>query len=139
MIRVGEEDFSLDEVVSSLRRMEAGAIVVFLGIVKGFREGEEIKEMLVEAHKDVAEEELRKLRDEALRKFDVMNATIIHRVGRLKPSDNIVVVAASARNRGDAFKACSWLIDELKVRVPVWKKEFTPAGSRWVREGDRFE
>lgn len=134
MIKITEEDFSIGEVVSSLKTRDTGAIVVFLGVVKGFREGEAVSEMMVEAYTEVAEEKLRSIREMALKKFSIVDAIIIHRVGRLKPSDNIVIVAASARSRGDAFKACSWMIDEVKAQAPVWKKEFTPRGERWVKE-----
>jgi molybdopterin synthase catalytic subunit len=134
MIKISEEDFSIDEVVSRLKGREVGGIVFFLGVVKGFREGETVSEMLIEAYNEVAEEKLRNIRETALKKFDIVDAIIIHRVGRLKPSDNIVIVAASARNRLDAFKACSWMMDEVKTKAPIWKKEFTPKGERWVKE-----
>lgn len=134
MIRITNEDFSVEEVVSSLKKMDTGAIVVFLGVVKSFREGEIINEMMIEAYMEAAEEKLRSIREIALKKFDIKDAIIIHRVGRLKPLDNIVIVATSARSRGDAFKACSWMIDEIKAQAPIWKKEFTPKGERWVKE-----
>jgi molybdopterin synthase catalytic subunit len=134
MTHIGEEDFSIDEIVSKLKGREVGGIVVFLGVVKGFREGEIVNEMLVEAYKEVAEGTLRSIRELALKKYNIVDAVIIHRVGRLKPSDNIVIVAASARRREDAFKACSWMIDEVKAHAPIWKKEFTPKGERWVKE-----
>jgi molybdopterin synthase catalytic subunit len=134
MIRVTEDDFSIDEVASILRGREVGAVVFFLGVVKGFREGEAVSEMIVEAYKEAAEAELEKIRREALEKFRVIDAVIIHRVGRLKQADNIVLVAASARSRGDAFKACSWMLDEVKARAPIWKKEITLRGERWVKE-----
>jgi molybdopterin synthase catalytic subunit len=133
VIRVTEEDFSIDEVALMLKEREAGAIVFFLGVVKGFREGEAVNEMLVEAYKEVAEAKLENIRREALEKFEIMNAVIIHRVGRLKPADNIVLVAASARSRIDAFKACSWMIEEVKAQAPIWKKEITFKGERWVK------
>ncbi len=135
MIRVTEEDFSIDAVASMLKGREVGAIVFFLGIVKGFREGEAVDEMLVEAYREVAEAKLENIRRGALEKFGIMDAVIIHRIGRLKPMDNIVLVAASARSRIDAFKACSWVIDEVKVQAPIWKKETTSRGERWVKEG----
>lgn len=134
MIRVTEEDFSIDEVASKLRGGETGAIVFFLGVVKGFREEEVVNEMLVEAYLEAAEAKLENISREALEKFRIIDAVIIHRIGRLKPADNIVLVAASARNREDAFKACRWMIDEVKAQAPIWKKEFTPKGERWVKE-----
>ncbi|MBO3797834.1 MAG: molybdenum cofactor biosynthesis protein MoaE [Thermoproteota archaeon] len=134
MIRVTEDDFSIEEAASILRRVEVGAIVFFLGVVKGFREGEAVNEMIVEAYKEAAEAELEKIRREALERFGIIDALIIHRVGRLKPAENIVLVAASAGSRAEAFKACSWMIDEVKKRAPIWKKEITAKGGRWVKE-----
>ncbi|MBO3840824.1 MAG: molybdenum cofactor biosynthesis protein MoaE [Candidatus Brockarchaeota archaeon] len=134
MIRVTEDDFSIDEVASTLKGMETGAIVFFLGVVKGFREGETVSEMIVEAYREAAEAELEKIRRNALEKFRIIDAAIIHRVGRLKQAENIVLVAASAESRREAFKACSWIIDEVKARAPIWKKEVTPRGERWVKE-----
>jgi len=134
MIRVTEDDFSIDEVASILKGGEVGAVVFFLGVVKGFREGEAVSEMIVEAYKEAAEAELEKIRREALERFGIIDAAIIHRVGRLKPAENIVLVAASARTRVEAFKACSWMINEVKAHAPIWKKEDTPRGWRWVRE-----
>jgi molybdopterin synthase catalytic subunit len=134
MIRVTEKDFSIDEVASILKGKEVGAVVFFLGVVKGFREGEDVSEMIVEAYREAAEAELEKIRSEALKRFGIIDAAIIHRVGRLKPAENIVLVAASARNRAEAFEACSWMINKVKARAPIWKKENTARGWRWVRE-----
>lgn len=135
LIKITEEDFSMEEIVLRLKTREAGAIVSFLGVVKALREGGVVNELIVEAYKEVAEEKLREIREEALRKFDIIDAVIIHRVGRLKPLENIVLVAVSAKTRKNAFEACSWVIDEVKAQAPIWKKEITPKGGRWVKEG----
>ncbi len=134
MIKIVEEDFSIDEVSLKLRNEETGAIVFFLGIVKAFREGDSVNELIVEAYREVAEEKLREIRERALEKFEISDVAIIHRVGRLKPLENIVLVAVSAKSRKEAFEACSWVIDEVKAQAPIWKKEITPKGGRWVKE-----
>jgi molybdopterin synthase catalytic subunit len=76
--------------------------------------------------------EMNKLRDEAIRKFDLLDARIVHRVGVVGPGEQIVFIAAGAEHRAPALQACHWLIDELKRRVPIWKKEVTPQGDAWV-------
>jgi len=134
LIKIVEEDFSIDEVSLKLRNEETGAIVFFLGIVKAFREGDSVNELIVEAYREVAEEKLREIRERALEKFEISDVAIIHRVGRLKPLENIVLVAVSAKSRKEAFEACSWVIDEVKAQAPIWKKEITPKGGRWVKE-----
>ncbi|MEM1557504.1 MAG: molybdenum cofactor biosynthesis protein MoaE [Thermoproteota archaeon] len=133
MIKIAEEDFSIEDIVTELKSREVGAIVFFLGIVKSFREGEVVNELIIEAYREVAEEKLKEIREEALRKFDIIDVAIIHRIGRLKPLENIVLIAVSARSRKDAFNACSWVIDEVKAQAPIWKKEITPKGGRWVK------
>ncbi|MEM2584416.1 MAG: molybdenum cofactor biosynthesis protein MoaE [Thermoproteota archaeon] len=139
MIKITEEDFSIDDIALRLRDGETGAIVFFLGIVKAFREGCSINELIIEAYREVEEEKLKEIRTKALEKFNVNNIVIIHRVGRLKPLENIVLVAVSAKSRKEAFEACSWVIDEVKAQAPIWKKEITPKGGRWVKEGFKIE
>jgi molybdopterin synthase catalytic subunit len=73
-----------------------------------------------------------KLRREAIEKFSLLDARIVHRIGTVKGGDNIVFIAAAAEHRADAFDGCRWMIDELKQRVPIWKKEITPQGESWV-------
>ena len=76
--------------------------------------------------------ELHKLRDEAMARFKLIDARIVHRLGTLQAGEQIVLIAAAAAHRGPAFDACRWLIDELKERLPIWKKETTPQGDSWV-------
>jgi len=134
LIKIADEDFSIDDISQKLRNEETGAIVFFLGIVKALREGDSINELIIEAYREVAEEKLREIRAKALEKFDISDVAIIHRVGRLKPLENIVLVAVSAKSRKEAFEACSWVIDEVKAQAPIWKKEITLKGGRWVKE-----
>ncbi|MHC1636059.1 MAG: molybdenum cofactor biosynthesis protein MoaE [Candidatus Methanospirareceae archaeon] len=114
-------DFSIEEVVRGMKKPEIGAIVTFLGIVRD--EDGTIEGMEVEAYKEMAEEELRRLKEEVMEKFDIEDVVVIHREGLLSVSDNIVIIAVGARHRKDAFRACEYMIDELKKRVPIWKKE----------------
>jgi molybdopterin synthase catalytic subunit len=83
----------------------------------------------------MAEKQLEIIRGEALRKFGVEEILIVHRFGNLMVGDNIVLIAVSAGHRDSAFDACRYVIDELKKRVPIWKREHTPSGARWVEAG----
>lgn len=116
---ITEEDFSMDELVKNLKKPEMGAIVTFLGVVRD----EGIRGMEVDVYDEMADEELTRLERDALEKFEVEAVEIVHRKGSLKVGENIVVILVGAKHRKDAFVACEYLIDELKERVPIWKKE----------------
>lgn len=117
---ITKEDFSIAELVQKMKTPEMGAIVTFLGVVRA--EGE-IEGMNVEIYSEMAENELKKLEREAHEKFEVEAVEIVHREGSLKVGENIVVILVGAKHRKEAFRACEYLIDELKKRVPIWKKE----------------
>ena len=117
---IAREDFSIDALVRKMKKPEIGAIVTFLGVV---REEGGIKGLEVEVYREMAEEELEKLEREALEKFDIEVVEIVHRESSLKVGENIVVILVGAKHRKDAFRACEYLINELKERVPIWKKE----------------
>jgi len=134
MILITEDDISVDQILREMKAPKVGALVSFLGTVKGEVNGQEVHELVIESYKDMALKEMIELRDEAIQRFDLVDASIVHRVGKLKPSDSIVLVAVSSVDRQRAFEACRWLIDELKKTAPIWKKEQTASGERWVKE-----
>jgi len=115
---IQREDFSLDELMQRLKRPELGAIVTFLGVV---RADPGVTGINVEIYKQMAMEELKNLEQEALEKFEIEAVEIVHREGSLKVGENIVAILVGARHRGEAFRACEYLIEELKKRVPIWK------------------
>jgi molybdopterin synthase catalytic subunit len=117
---ITNEDFSIDELVRGMKKPEIGAIVTFLGVV---RAEEGINGLNVEVYEEMAEKELKRLERAAREKFDIEAVEIVHRAGSLKVGENIVVILVGARHRKEAFRACEYLIDELKERVPIWKKE----------------
>ncbi len=118
---ITKSDFSIDELVKKLKTPEIGAIVTFLGVVRG--DGG-IQGMNVETYRDMAESELEKLEKEAREKFDIEAVEIVHREGALNVGENIVVILVGAKHRKEAFRACEYVIDELKERVPIWKAEY---------------
>ena len=124
MIKITEEDFTIDEIIGKAKHPDSGAIVTFLGIVRD----DEIVGMEIEAYTEPALQELGRIRDEALEQFDLTSLDIIHRTGTLSVSDNILLIVCGAPHRKDAFAACEYVMDELKERVPVWKKELSEDG-----------
>ena len=133
-VRIQIEDFSQDEEIAALRASSKriGGIATFLGCARDFSEGREVSEISFEAYGSMALAEMNVLRSEAIEKFALLDARLVHRIGTVKGGDNIVFIAAGAEHRAAAFDGCRWLIDELKARVPIWKKEITPEGDSWV-------
>jgi molybdopterin synthase catalytic subunit len=109
-----------------------GGIATFIGCARDFSEGREVTQISFDAYGSMAVAEMVKLRDEAMTKFGLLDARIVHRVGLVKAGESIVFIATGAEHRAPALQACHWLIDELKQRVPIWKKEITPQGDAWV-------
>ena len=133
-VRIQVEDFSQDDEINALRASSKriGGIATFLGCARDFSEGREVSEISFDAYGSMALAEMNGLRSEAIEKFALIDARLVHRIGTVKGGDNIVFIAAAAEHRAAAFDACRWLIDELKQRVPIWKKEITPEGDAWV-------
>ena len=133
-VRIQLEDFSQDEEINALKSgsMRMGGIGIFLGCARDFSEGRDVSEISFDAYGSMALSEMNKLRSDAIEKFDLLDARIVHRIGTVKGGDNIVFIAAGAEHRVAALEACRWMIDELKQRVPIWKKEITPQGDSWV-------
>lgn len=133
-VRIQNEDFSQDEEIAALKSSSTrmGGIGTFLGCARDFSEGREVSEINFDAYGSMALSEMNKLRSEAIEKFGLLDARIVHRIGTVRGGDNIVFIAAGAEHRKAALEACRWIIDELKERVPIWKKETTPQGESWV-------
>ncbi len=136
MIRIQEDDFNIEEEVLALRKpfKNTGAAVVFLGTARDISKGKEIKGLEFEYYSGMAEKSLQKIRDRALKEFDILDVAIIHRVGKIGIAENIVLIVVVSQHRKEAFKACEFSIDELKRSVPIWKKERTVDGVVWVEE-----
>jgi len=135
-VRIQEADFSIEEEVNALRETSKriGGIATFLGCARDFSEGRDVFSITFEQYAGMAEAALAALRTEALEKFDIIEARIIHRVTTVFSGDQIVLIVVGAEHRKAAFAACEWIIDTLKERVPIWKKEITPDGDSWVSQ-----
>jgi molybdopterin synthase catalytic subunit len=133
-VRIQTGDFDLTEEVDALRREDRGigAVAAFLGTVRDADEGRSVQRLELEHYPGMTERAIEAMIDEALRRFPVRAARVVHRVGTLAPSDRIVLVVVAAVHRHAAFQACEFLMDYLKTQAPFWKKEATPDGERWV-------
>jgi len=137
-VRVQEADFDLGAELLALRAADArvGALASFLGLVRDMNDGASVAEMTLEHYPGMTEKALEEIVEEAKGRWDIYDALVIHRVGPLKPCDQIVLVAVTSAHRGDAFAACEFIMDYLKTRAPFWKREATPDGARWVDARD---
>jgi molybdopterin synthase catalytic subunit len=135
-VAIQSADFDLTTEVAALRAGDAGvgAVASFIGTVRdrhGAGHGA-VREMELEHYPGMTERAIEAMIDAAMQRFDIRAARVIHRVGKLLPQDQIVLVAVSSAHRGQAFQACEFLMDYLKTQAPFWKKELTPEGARWV-------
>ena len=133
-VRVQPGDFDVGAEMAAMRHGNAkiGAIASFVGVVRDLNEGADVAEMTLEHYPGMTEKALEKIVGEAKSRWDIYDALVVHRVGTLKPTDQIVLVVVASAHRGAAFQACEFLMDYLKTRAPFWKKEKTPEGGRWV-------
>src|SRR5512134_1023652 len=133
-VRVQVEDFDVGAEVAALRRAnpKVGAVASFVGVVRDLNEGDSVVRLTLEHYPGMTEKAIEAIVAEARSRWDIIDVTVIHRVGELRPTDQIVLVIVASAHRGDAFAACEFVMDYLKTRAPFWKKEETPQGGRWV-------
>jgi molybdopterin synthase catalytic subunit len=133
-IRVQTEPFDIAAEQEALRRdrPQVGALVSFVGLMRDMNAGRRVQRMILEHYPGMTEKALAAIATEAKSRWRLEDVVIVHRVGELHPLDPIVLVAVTSAHRGDAFRACEFLIDYLKTRAPFWKKEHTDDGERWV-------
>jgi molybdopterin synthase catalytic subunit len=123
MVDITKENFSIETMLQSLKDDKTGAIVTFTGIVRKTDGKKNIQRLDYECYKEMAVLELKKIVDSAKAKFEILDVSVIHRIGSISPQENVVGIVVTASHREDAFKACAFIIDEIKKKVPIWKKE----------------
>ena len=133
-VSIQTEDFDLSAEVARLRadHKGVGAVCTFVGTVRDRNDGQSVSTLELEHYPGMTEKSIEQMIDEAFKRFDILGARVIHRVGLLQPLDQIVLVAVTSAHRGESFQACEFLMDYLKTQAPFWKKEQTPEGARWV-------
>jgi molybdopterin synthase catalytic subunit len=133
-VRIQAEDFDAGAEIAALRRgnSKIGAVASFIGVCRDANDGDAVSTMTLEHYPGMTEKALEKIVAEARERWKVTDVLVVHRVGELKPTDQIVLVVVAGGHRGDAFAACEFVMDYLKTKAPFWKKEQTPRGARWV-------
>lgn len=133
-VAIQTHDFDLAQEIATLRAEDprVGAVCSFVGTVRDRNDGSAVASMELEHYPGMTEKAIEAMIDEAQRRFDILGARIVHRVGLLQPRDQIMMVAVVSAHRGQSFQACEFLMDYLKTQAPFWKKEQTPEGARWV-------
>ena len=133
-VRIQTDDFDAGREIAALREgnRSIGAIASFIGVVRDLNDGECVAGMTLEHYPGMTEKSIAGIIEQAKSRWTVFDALVVHRVGLLKPLDQIVLVVVTGAHRGDAFAACEFIMDYLKTRAPFWKKEQTIEGERWV-------
>jgi molybdopterin synthase catalytic subunit len=134
MVRVQTDDFDAGAEIASLRagNPKIGAVASFIGLVRDVNDGSAVAGMTLEHYPGMTEKALQAIVEDAHRRWDIIDVAVVHRVGALKPTDQIVLVVVAGAHRGAAFAACEFIMDYLKTRAPFWKKETGGTGERWV-------
>ena len=139
-VRVQTEDFDAGAEIARLRagNPKVGAVASFIGVARDVNDGASVGTLALEHYPGMTERALEEICRRARERWDLIDVLVIHRVGELQPLDQIVLVVVTSAHRGEAFAACEFVMDYLKTEAPFWKKETTPAGTRWVdaRESD---
>jgi molybdopterin synthase catalytic subunit len=128
-IAITGDDFDSKAYIQSAKRRTTGAIVTFVGVVRD----DNIELIVIEAYEEVAEKDLHEIRDEAVAKYDLQEVTIVHRTGKLEVGDDILLIVVSAGHRKQAFSGCEYILERVKERAPIWKREILSDGDRWVK------
>ena len=133
-VSIQTDDFDLQQEIAALRAGDAGvgAVCSFIGTVRERNDGSAVASMELEHYPGMTEKAIEAMIDEARRRFDILGARVIHRVGLLRPQDQIMMVAVTSAHRGQSFQACEFLMDYLKTQAPFWKKEHRAEGASWV-------
>ena len=137
-ISIQENDFDVASEMASLRHSSSkiGALVSFVGLVRDFSKDDRIENIFLEHYPGMTEKALDKIIHEATVRWNLLGTRVIHRIGLLRPNDQIVLVATAAQHRGEAFASCEFIIDYLKTAAPFWKREQTAHGAQWRETRD---
>ena len=133
-VKIQTADFDVGAEIAALRRgnRKIGAVASFIGTVRDVNDGDAVKEMTLEHYPGMTEKAIEEIVGQARARWDVVDALVIHRVGTLRPADQIVLVVVAGSHRGEVFAACEFIMDYLKTQAPFWKKEHRAEGARWV-------
>ncbi len=131
MIRLQRGDFSVDDELKKIKNDKCGASVIFLGSVKSEMDGKKVMKMELDAYAEMAEKKLREIETDAMKKYDIIESSIIHRYGELFVGDNIVLIIVKSIDRTKSFEGAKYILERLKEEVPIFKKEFMEDNVFW--------
>lgn len=131
-VEIQKESIQVDELLSEFKRQDCGAHVVFDGTVRSQNKGQEVEYLEFEAYHRMALQEMQRLIDRATVKYELKDVLMVHREGRVNLGETAVLILVASVHRNEAFEACRFLIDELKITVPIWKKEVYSNGFVWI-------
>ena len=132
LIRVTDEVLKPEEAIAAVESPEAGAINVFLGVVRNNNLGRQVQYLEYDAYPSMAEKVMREIASEAKERFELEDVAVLHRTGRLEIGETSLLIAVSCGHRAKSFEGGHWLVNEIKKRVPVWKKEVWSDGESWI-------
>ncbi len=132
LVRVTDLPLDVNEAISAVETPSAGAVNVFLGVVRDNNLGRRVGHLVYDAYPSMAERVMRELGEEAIEKFGILDYAILHRTGKLAIGEASLLVTISSGHRGESFDAGHWLVNSIKKRVPVWKKEVWEDGEEWI-------
>ncbi len=139
-VRVQREDFDAGREIAQLRGADpkVGAVAAFVGVARDVNDGDAVATLTLEHYPGMTERALDDICAQARQRWNIADVLVVHRIGELRPTDQIVLVVVTSAHRGEAFAACEFVMDYLKTEAPFWKKEATGEGARWVdaRESD---
>lgn len=137
-VRIQRDDFDAGAEIARLRASDPriGAVAAFIGVARDVNEGEAVATLTLEHYPGMTERALEEICTQARQRWQVADVLVVHRIGELRPTDQIVLVVVTSSHRGEAFAACQFVMDYLKTEAPFWKKEATAAGARWVDARD---
>jgi len=131
-VSVGYKLKSLDEVFDEVKDSGCGAVILFIGTARDLSEGKEVLYLEYEAYEEMAKKEIERICEDAKRKFGLKKVVVLHKLGRVEPGEIAVIVGVSSEHRKEGFEGCKYIMDRIKERVPIWKKEVFKDGERWV-------
>ncbi len=140
-VRVQREDFDAGAEIARLRAGDprVGAVAAFVGVARDVNDGAKVATLALEHYPGMTESALDDICAQARARWNILDVLVVHRVGELQPTDQIVLVVVASAHRGEAFAACEFVMDFLKTGAPFWKRETTPDGTRWVDARDSDE
>ena len=132
MIKITNDRLNLEEVMLELEDNSAGALSIFIGNVRNRGRSGNVSEIYYESYSKMAEQKMNEIENEAQTKWEIKKLVVFHRIGNIKVGETSIIIGVSSEHRQEAFEACKFVIDSVKTRVPIWKKEISEKSQKWV-------